>query len=369
MKKAFAIALCLVVVTAFLGGCGKQEPPPAPSSSEEARFPKTVKASFIYPGEVAKSNFALSQDQARQLMEQETGIETQYAENVSADACENIIRGQIADGCNAIFATDAVYADTVARLAAAFPKVFFFQFEGEKTADNLTSYGGRLEEGWFLAGMVAGLTTKNGHIGYLAPVPDAKRQNYIDAFLAGIQLANAAAQVSAVTVSDVWRQGQSEVYLAHELVYKPNTQTLLAAGCDVIATFGDSFYPAVEAQAKGAKAIGCHVPGDINAPDAYLTAAIWRWSGYYTRQILSLMDGTFVPERFEGGLAEEVVGLDVLTENCAPHAATQVEAAASAVISGQLALFTDADGKPRPPMEVEMLPEAEPGTENAPTPA
>jgi basic membrane protein A len=62
------------------------------------------------------------------------------------------------------------------------------------------------------------------------------------------------------------------------------------------------------------------------APEAVLTSTVWNWGIYYSRLVLSVIDGTFTTEPYFGGLNEGVVGLAPFNEGLLPAGAAEAVA-------------------------------------------
>ena len=82
-----------------------------------------------------------------------------------------------------------LYADAVGRVAPHFPNVRFIQVEGEAPGSNVASFDFKSEEGGFLAGLVAGLFTKQGKVGTVTGMEIPPVEAYISGFQAGVKTA------------------------------------------------------------------------------------------------------------------------------------------------------------------------------------
>ena len=122
-------------------------------------------------------------------MEQQIpGINTVTLENVpeGADAERNIEQ-LVQEGCQVVVANSFGYGDPMLEVAKRYPDVTFLHCSGLNTADNLSTYFGRIYQARYLSGMVAGAMTQANKIGYAAayPIPEVIRG--INAFTLGVQ--------------------------------------------------------------------------------------------------------------------------------------------------------------------------------------
>lgn len=324
MKKLLALMLAIVMIfSAALTGCG--------SGSSDT---KGVKAGFIYIGPIGDGGYTYAHDQGRLYLEEklkDKGVTTTYLENVAEDASsEKAMKDLIDQGCNVIFATSFGYMEYVDKVAKEYPKVKFFHCSGYMSNDkNFVNYFGRIEQTRYLSGIAAGLKTKSNKIGYVAAkqIPEVIRG--IDAFTLGVQSVNPDATVN-VKWTDTWYDPTLE---------KNAATALLNDGCDVIAQHQDTTGPQIAAEEKGAFAIGYNSDSKNAAPKAYITAPIWNWGVYYVDQVQKILDGTWKPENYWGGLKEGVVGLADLTENAEPGTQEKIDEVKAKMLDGSFEVF------------------------------
>ena len=238
--------------------------------------------------------------------------------------------------------------DWTLKVAEDNPNVYFGHCSGYKQAENMCSYFGKIYQSRYLAGIVAGLNTTNGKIGYAAafPIPEVIRG--INAFTLGVQSVNPTATVEVVW-TNTWYDPAVEKQAALELLNK---------GCDLIAQHQDTTAPQIAAQEKGAKAIGYNVSTATAAPKAYLTAPIFNWAVFYTGNVQKILDGTWSGTAYWEGMDNGVVGLDTLTANAKAGTAEAVAPVQEAIIAGTFEPFTgplyDQAGKEIVPAGVSM---------------
>jgi basic membrane protein A len=222
------------------------------------------------------------------------------------------------------------FIDYVVKAAKDHPDVYFGHCSGYQTAENLSTYFGKIYQARYLAGIAAGMKTKADKIGYVAafPIPEVIRG--INAFTLGVQSVNPDATVEVIW-TNTWYDPAVEKQAAIELLNK---------GCDVMAQHQDSTATQIAAQEKGAFAVGYNTSTPDAAPNAYLTAPLFHWEKFYVDDVQKLMDGTWTSRSYWEGLASGMVSLDDLTKNCAEGTADAVAAAQAKIESGELEPFT-----------------------------
>lgn len=256
---------------------------------------------------------------------------------------EHVIRDCIASGANIIIATSWGYMDACEKLAKEFPAVVFAHASGYKRNDkNFTNFFGRIYQARYLSGLVAGLKTQSGNVGYVAAMglSNSEVTSGINAFALGVEKVNPSARIH-VRVTNSWYDPLAE---------RKEAQRLLARGCDVIAQHCNTAEPQLAAQKKGLWGIGYNTDMRREAPDAVLTSVVWNWGAYYAHLVRSVINGSFTPKPYFGGIKEGMVGLAPLHPKFAtPEMERIVSEATQAMRDGTLTIFSGvmktADGR------------------------
>lgn len=346
MKKFLSAILAgLMLCTVALTGCEGEAPvdettvdtvadetDPAAEETEGEEDVLTLedlKVAFLYVGPIGDLGYSYAHDQGRLALE-EMGVKTHYVENVPESSdCEVVLRQLCEEGYNVIYATSFGYGEWVEKVAPDYPDVYFGHATGYITGDNYGNYMGRVYEARYLAGIVAGLNSESGKVGYVAAMPIAEVVRGINAFTLGLRSVNPEATVEVIW-TNTWFDVTLEKNAAIELINK---------GCDLIAQHCDSTAPQIAAAEKGVKAIGYNSSTPDAAPTAYLTAPLFHWGVYYQQDIEAILAGTWEGRTYWEGLNVGMVSLDDLTANCAEGTAEAVAEAEEAIKSGELKIF------------------------------
>lgn len=343
MKKFAALVLACAVLMTGLVGCKKEK------AANDGKITKdNIKVGFVYIGSINDEGYTQAHDKGRLAVE-EMGIKTAYVENVGENSdCEKAIRDLIDQGCNVIYTNSFGFMDWTVKVAEEFPNVYFGHCSGYKQLENMCSYFGKIYQARYLAGIVAGLNTKNGKIGYVAAfaIPECIRG--INAFTLGVQSVNPTATVEVVWTS-TWYDPAVE---------KQAAITLLDKGCDLIEQHQDTTAPQIAAQERGALAIGYNVPTPDAAPKAYLTAPIFNWPKFYTSNVQKILDGTWKGQAYWEDMSTGLVGMDELSSLCVEGTKEKVEEAKAKIINHTFDPFTgplyDQDGNEKVAAGVQM---------------
>lgn len=325
MKKLVSVLLVFALLFAFVG-CNKAE-----KKADDGKLTKeTIKVGFVYIGSINDEGYTQAHDKGR-LALNEMGIQTAYIEDVPENAdSEKAIRDLIDQGCNVIYTNSFGFMDWTIKVAQEFPNVKFGHCSGYKTAENVSTYFGKVYQARYLAGIAAGLRTANGKIGYVAAMQIPEVIRGINAFTLGVLSVNPAASVEVIW-TNTWYDPAVEKQAALELLNK---------GCDVLAQHQDTTAPQIAAQEKGAYAIGYNSPTPDAAPKAYMTAPLFHWDVFYVEDVKEILAGTWKSRAYWKGFENGQVSLDTLTANCASGTAEAIDEVKAKIIDGSFEPFT-----------------------------
>jgi basic membrane protein A len=335
-KKILLLVTIILSLTLVIVGCTSEQPTQTSQTSEQTpevpveEIGEEFVVGFIYTSPAGDGGWSTSHDYGRQAVEQELGVKTLYVENVpESQEIENIMRDMISQGAKVIFATSYGYMEYVSNVAAEYPDVVFLHASGYESSDNMINYFGRIYQARYLTGIVAGLKTESNKIGYVGayPIPEVIRG--INAFALGVQSVNPDAEVS-VRWTHTWYDPATE---------KEAAVALLDEGVDVIAQHQDTAGPQQAAEEKGVWSVGYHTDMSMTAPEANMTSAIWDWAPYYVNQVSQVMDGTWTPVNYWGGMEDGVVELAPLTKNAPEGAQEILDEVTASIMSGENKIF------------------------------
>ena len=298
-----------------------------------ARGQSGVKVAFVYVGPVGDAGWTYQWDQARKYLEQHVpGTQTAYVESVAETA--DVARVQndfIAKGFSVIFATAFGYQNFTVDVAKQHPAVTFVGIgPAVKLAPNVSTVYGKLWEGRYLTGIVAGKLTKANVIGFVAAHPITTVVAGVNAFALGVQSANPAAKVRVVWTG-TWYDPPKE---------KQAAQSLLDAGADVIAQHQDTPSALLAASEAGKWGIGSESNMQRFAPKAYLTGTTWTWGPLVEKIVRASQNHSWASQDYYGALKDGVVGLGPINPVVPAPVKAQVAAKMRAIESGSLQIFS-----------------------------
>ncbi|MDA0267149.1 MAG: BMP family ABC transporter substrate-binding protein [Cyanobacteria bacterium] len=332
-------------VTKLSAGCTPApDAEPDAASEVDSGAVSEVVVGFIYVG--PKDDFGYNQahaEGAAAMAANVSGIKiVEEASVPETSAVAESMRSMIEiDGATALFPTSFGYFDPyILELATEFPEVQFFHAGGlyqEGThPDNVGSYFGYIDEAEYVAGIVAGYTSKSGKLGFVAakPIPQVLRN--INAFTLGAKSVNPDITTQVIFTGE-WAEPVKEAEA---------TNSMADQGIDVVTCHVDSPKVVMEtAEKRGIFCTGYHANQAPLAPKGYLTGAEWDWVSIYTSLGEQFMEGKTlmagdIPHILRGGLADKFCKLSDYGPAVSDEAKAAADAAKEQLIAGDLIIYT-----------------------------
>lgn len=292
-----------------------------------------VKAAWIYVGPTNDGGWTTAHDNGRKAVEAALAgkVITTFKENVpEGPEVATVIDDLVKDGNKIIFATSFGFGDAMIAAAKKYPDVKFEHATGlPNDIANFSSYFGAGEESLYLAGMAAGKATKKNVIGFVAPFPIPEVVRHINAYTLGAQSVNPAATVKIVWVNS-WFDPPKERQAA---------ESLISGGADVIASGGDSPAPGDAAKAAKVAWTGYDSDQSANYADVWLTAAVYDWGKYYTKEVQGVIDGSWKKGDYYGNIADGFTSLAPYGSLVAAETQAAIEAKKADIVAGKFNIF------------------------------
>ena len=324
-KKVRWFLSVLVVMTMVLSACGS-------SGDEGPAAGEKTKIAFIYIGQAGDLGWTFEHDRGVKMLQEKLGdqIEVITVPDVpEGPDSEKAMRDVIQQGSKVVFATSFGYMDYMLAVAESTPNVTFEHCSGFKTADNMSTYFGRMYQPRYLSGLVAGSMTETNLIGFVAahPIPEVIRG--INAFTLGVRKVNPDAQVRVVWTS-TWYDPVKE---------REAAEALLDEGADIIAQHQDTTEPQKAAKERGLLSIGYDSDMGQFVGESVLTSPVWNWGVYYVSTVQSILDGTWATHQYWGGLNDDVVELADFSPKVPADVKATVDSEKTRIESGEWDVF------------------------------
>ncbi|MEG4585122.1 BMP family ABC transporter substrate-binding protein [Microcoleus sp. MOSTC5] len=319
-------------------GCSPAKEVQANSAGKD----KPIVMGFIYVG--PKDDYGYNQAQAEgnagvsKLAWVKTVEEANVPETTSVqETMRNMIEQ---DGATVLFPTSFGYFDPhILKLAKDYPEVQFFHcgglYQEGKHPNNVGSYFGYIDEGEYVAGIVAAHASKTGKLGFIAakPIPQVLRN--INSFTLGARSIKPEVTTQVIFTGD-WSLPVKEADAANSMADQ---------GVDVITCHVDSPKVVMEtAEKRGIFCTGYHASQAQLAPKGYLTGAEWDWTNVYSKyaEMLNagktLMNGG-IPHLVRGGLKDGFLKLSPYGSAVMAEAKKDADAAKSKFLDGSMVIY------------------------------
>ncbi len=290
-----------------------------------------TKAAIILGGTKDDYGFNYGMFKFAQQMEDELGLEVVIKENVPQNAdVEGVMEELISQGCRIIIPSQFGYLEYTKNVAQRNPDVAFYSIPiTDYNGDNFSTIHGEIQDIWYLEGVLAGLYTETGKLGFVASIPIPDVIVAIDAFALGAQSVNENAEVTVVFTGSWSDTGLQTV----------STNQLIDGGCDVIAPFQDSVKTVIEICAsRGVHAFGCNADAYELDPDTWLSACVNTWEGWLP-YIKAAMEGNYETVNISGSFDVQLEDLATYGDSVPQDMRDKVDAVKQQIIDGEVYVF------------------------------
>ena len=267
-KKLATLAMATVVSASLLVGCS--------GSKESAKDDKITVAMITDVAGVNDQSFNQSAWEGLQRAEKELGIkldelgiEVKYLESKQDSDYATNIETLVDENVDLILGVGMKLADAIKEGAELYPEQNFVLVDKElKDASNVKSILFKAEESAYLAGLIAGKTTKTNNVGFIGGMELPVIDTFKYGFMAGVKAANPDAKVQSQYANSFTDQAKG----------KAIANQMYSNGADIVFTCGgDVGTGAIEAAKENGKyAIGVDRDQSDLAPENVLTSAIKR---------------------------------------------------------------------------------------------
>jgi len=338
-------AALLVLPLAVAGwGCSKkEEAPPAPASAAAEAKPAaapadaTLTVGFIYVGPKDDYGYNQAHHEAAVAVAKMPGIKIREEEKgpETLDVQKTMESMINLDGAKLLFPTSFGYFDPhILKIAEKYPDVKFFHCGGlyaeGKHPKNVGSYFGYIDEAEYVAGIVAGGTTKSNKLGFIAakPIPQVLRN--INSYTLGAKSVNPKVELTVIFTGD-WAMPVKEAEAANSLIDQ---------GVDVLTSHVDSPKVVIEtAEKRGIFSTGYHTNQSQLAPKGYLTGAEWNWEKVYNAYIENTKAGKMSDHLVRGGFSSGYIKLSPYGATVSDAIKAKAEDAKAKLTAGTLVIY------------------------------
>ncbi len=264
MKSLRCVSLLLLPLFA---ACNSGSTNSAAGEPKNANSPAAseLKVALLTPGPVSDAGWNALASQGLQAIAKETGAETNSQE-AKGTQIRDAYRSYAQKGYGLVFGHGYEYNEPAAEVAADFPNTVFVTSSGGKTAANVGAFRFGLEEGFYLAGIMAATMSKTNKVGWVALGNIPSIDSTLAAFEAGAREAKPGIEIRKQVLQD-----DKDVASAQRA-----TEELANSGVDFVIHQANNAAQGVfnAAKAKGIHAIGANWNQNDNPSGAVVASAV-----------------------------------------------------------------------------------------------
>jgi basic membrane protein A len=326
----------LVPVLLALSGCGGEDGGTADGSAGAGG--DSLKVALLTSGPVSDAGWYAGGYEGLLMLQDSLGASISHQQTRTPAEFDEAFRSYATSDYDIVFAHGSEYIDAAIRAGEQFPDLMIIVSGGGRVARNVVPIIFRLEQGSYLAGMVAGGMTKSGTVGMVGGMEIPAAVGTFRAFEAG-----AKAVKPDVQVLEAWIGSWDDVSAAKEAAVAQ-----IRRGADVLihntdaASFG-VFQAVREANSAGTQtwAMGMNRDQNSVAPEVILGSAAIRIPEAFLdatrRWQRGEVGGAPLYVNTEGDVVEFVVNPEL--QSRIPSALlAKVDSARTAIRTGQLAV-------------------------------
>lgn len=336
MKKRVLALLLAALTLLALSGCGtKPTAQSAPTPAPEAPKVEKIRIALVLPATVDDLAWGQSMVEGLKAVQKTMGadkVEVAISEKLgNAVDAGSAIRQYATQGYDIIFAHGSQYQSVLTEITKDFPKTTFAYGTGFKTQPNVFAYDPQAQEGGYLLGMLAAMTSKSGIVGIIGPVEsgDAVKYNY------GVQQGVIKGKADVKT-RIAYTGSFNDIVGAGNLA-----KTQMSAGADILTGSSQQAVGALRAVAetKDKYWLSTDMDQSVIAADHVLAAQVYNWEKIVSKIIELRKKGTLGGQVLTLGLADGTIELKYnakLADKIPAAAKAAVEQAKQDIISGKL---------------------------------
>ena len=334
MKKRVLALLLSALTLLTLSGCGAK-PTAQSTPTPETQKVEKIRIALVLPATVDDLAWGQSMVEGLKAVQKTMGedkVEVAISEKLgNAVDAGSAIRQYATQGYDIIFAHGSQYQSVLSEITKDFPTTTFAYGTGFATQANVFAYDPQAQEGGYLLGMLAAMTSKTGIVGIVGPVEsgDAVKYNY------GVQ--QGVLKGKADVKSRIAYTGSfNDIVGAGNLA-----KTQMSAGADILTGSSQQAVGALRAVAEtqGKYWLSTDMDQSSIAPDHVLAAQVYNWEKVVNNIIELRKKGTLGGQVLTLSFADGTIDLKYnakLADKIPAEAKAAVEQAKQDIISGKL---------------------------------
>lgn len=329
--RRFAAVAVLASLALVVSGCTDREEPGGGGTTDPSGT-RVTSFALVAPENESDHGWNQAGIVGAQGAADELGVELELVPDAGWDNTETVLSQLASGGAQFIIAHASGFGVAGTRVAEETGVPILLQEAGDNVPGRVATVVTQAQEGGYLAGVAAAMSTATGTVGIVVSADDSNWFKMSGGFVEGVRSVDPAIEVLFASVGPA--------AYADSAGGKATAEQLIAAGADVVFGMGDGattgYLQAVEA-APGVRYIAAigDVAEAMTDPSRLLTSVLWNYRDTFVQAIRDVEFGDFGAHGYvldveNGGVTlQESAGLT-------PQIATAVEAARAGIVDGSI---------------------------------
>lgn len=331
-NKILSIFLSCILLISTLSACGSTK-----TSKENSDQKMSFKVGMVTDeGGLGDKSFNDATYEGLSRAEKDFGFNLQILEPQKDSEFEAYL-DRISKVSDLVFGVGYKLKNAIDKTSKQNPNLKYVLIDDRVDSNNVLSLNFKEEEGSFLAGVLAGLTTKTNKVGFIGGIESNLIEKFAAGFIAGVKSVNQeAGKLLEDGVNLRYAGSFSDTTRGYEI-----SKSLYSSGVDVIyhAAGGVGIGIFRAAQETGNYAIGVDQDQAKSLPeysDVILTSVVKNLDDGVYKIVKDVMEDKFTPGIVELGVKENGVYLSDFKDKVSEESANKINEYKEKIISGEI---------------------------------
>ncbi|MDO5716042.1 MAG: BMP family protein [Tissierellia bacterium] len=300
------IMVLLIAGSLFaLTGCGGKNEQAADGKKDGVKAPGDYKIALILSGPINDQSWNATNYAGLKACNESLGTNMEYIENVQAADYESTFRNYAERGYDLVMAAGTQYDEAANKVAADYPDTTFCVVNGlVANGDNVAPILPKEYEASYMAALIAGEVSENGHFGTIGGFPNDLMVQLLDVYeKVAVEIAQERG-LEGAKATRAYANSWDDVALGKQMA-----ETMIDNGADTMFVYANQVgLGAIQGTSeKGAKFIGFSSDQNSVAPDTVLASVFFDFETFYQWAVQKYMDGDLTGNMVhEAGIAEGI---------------------------------------------------------------
>ena len=335
---AFCAGVCLLgALLSACGGSGQAKESKAEAQESVKEGDKSdyagMKIVLILPGSIDDQSWNASNNAGAKQCDKELGTKIEVVESVPVEEFEQTFTEYGEKGYDLVMSAGSQFDEACAAVAPQYPKTVYTVINGTKSdSENMVPVFPKEYEGSYIAGIIAGYTTKNGNFATMGGESNLAMVHLLDTYEAAAVEVAKSRGIADAKANRSFLNTWTDVSIG-----KAMTSQMIDNGADTVFCYSnEATSGAIQATSeKKAKFVGFAANKNTES-DCVVGSVDMAWANVYPWIIKGIKSGELKGAQEVG--VKEGVFETILTDQCSDECKAAVEKATEDITAGKLDL-------------------------------